>query len=117
MLVRNVRLHGKHKLANRWDPVVHVVVKHAGDLPVYTVKPEKQDGPQRTLHRDLLLPCGFLFSIDYEPDVAKPAKKRVTRQSLHEEDEECPENYQSSDEDDYGPQISDVSTLTSERFI
>ncbi|XP_072569287.1 uncharacterized protein [Paramormyrops kingsleyae] len=117
VLVRNVRLRGKHKLANRWDPVVHVVVKRAGELPVYTVKPEKQDGSQRTLHRDLLLPCGFLPSIDDEPDVAKPARKRVTRQSLHEEDEECPENYQSSDEDDYGPQISDVSTLTSGRFI
>lgn len=117
VLVRNVRLRGKHKLANRWDPVVHVVVKRAGELPVYTVKPEKQDGPQRTLHRDLLLPCGFLSPIDDEPDVAKPSKRRVTRQSLHEEDEECPENYQSSDENDHVLKISDVSTLTLERFI
>lgn len=27
---------------------------------MYVVTPENGDGPQRTLHRDLLLPCGFL---------------------------------------------------------
>lgn len=60
VLVRNVRIRGKHKLEDRWEPDVYVVVKCAGDLPVYTVKPETRDGPTRTLHRDLLLPCGFL---------------------------------------------------------
>lgn len=37
VLVRNVRLRGKHKLADRWEAEVHVVVSRAGDLPVYTV--------------------------------------------------------------------------------
>lgn len=32
VLVRNVRLHGKHKLADRWDLVVHIVVGRAGKL-------------------------------------------------------------------------------------
>lgn len=40
--------------------MVYVVVKSAGDLPIYTVKPETLDGPLRTLHRDLLLLCGFI---------------------------------------------------------
>uniref|UniRef100_A0A1A8PLB6 Gypsy retrotransposon integrase-like protein 1 n=2 Tax=Nothobranchius rachovii TaxID=451742 RepID=A0A1A8PLB6_9TELE len=60
VLVRNVRLRGKNKLADRWDSTVHVVVSQKANLPVYTVKPENQSGPARTLHRDLLLPCGFL---------------------------------------------------------
>ncbi len=119
VLVRNVRLRGKQKLADRWDSVVHVVVSRAGELPVYTVRAERQEGPLRTLHRNLLLSCGFLFSHDDsdDPHVVKPRKKRATRQSEDVENEECPENYQSSDEDDYIPQISDVSALTSEKLI
>ena len=66
VLVRNVRLRGKHKLADKWESDIYVVVKRAGELPVYTVKPEHRDGPLRTVHRDLLLPCGFLPSCDPE---------------------------------------------------
>lgn len=64
MLVRNVCLRGKHKLADKWEAVVHVVINQKEDLPVCTVKPENKDGPLRTLHQDLLLPCGFLL---YQP--------------------------------------------------
>uniref|UniRef100_A0A3B3I4L9 Gypsy retrotransposon integrase-like protein 1 n=1 Tax=Oryzias latipes TaxID=8090 RepID=A0A3B3I4L9_ORYLA len=60
VLVRNVKIRGKHKLADRWEHDVYVVVSRAGDLPVYVVQPESGGGPTRTLHRDLLLPCGFL---------------------------------------------------------
>lgn len=73
VLVRNVRLRGKHKLADRWEPTVYIVVKRAGTLPVYTVKPEHRDQPVRTLHRDLLLPCGFLPALVEAPS-AKPKK-------------------------------------------
>lgn len=59
VLVQNVRIRGKHKLADKWESEVYVVVKRADKLPVYTVHPETRDGPLRTLHRDLLLPCGF----------------------------------------------------------
>lgn len=118
VLVRNVRVRGKHKLADRWDPVVHIVVSRAGELPVYTVKPERQDGPLRTLHRDLLLPCGFLSPLmEDETDVTKPQRKRVTRQNRDEETDECQENYQSSDEDDYVPQFSEVPAIPTQRVI
>lgn len=40
VLVKIVRIRGKHKLADNWESTVHVVVKRASDLPVYTVKPE-----------------------------------------------------------------------------
>lgn len=59
-LVRNVRLRGKHKIADKWESTIYVVVKKAENLPVYTLRPENADKPFRTLHRDLLLPCGYL---------------------------------------------------------
>lgn len=60
VLVRNLSLRGKHKLADRWEKTVHTVVKRISESPIYIVKPEKSDGPHYTLHRDLLLPCRFL---------------------------------------------------------
>ncbi|XP_056307611.1 uncharacterized protein LOC130219290 [Danio aesculapii] len=81
VLVRNVRLRGKHKLADKWESEVYVVVKRAGDLPVYTVRPETKDSPLRTLHRDLLLPCGFLpaSEISSHPLTKPPSKPRTRR--------------------------------------
>ncbi|KAL1246828.1 hypothetical protein QQF64_034799 [Cirrhinus molitorella] len=82
VLVRNVRLRGKHKLADRWESEVYVVVNLAADLPVYTVCPERKDGPPCTLHRDLLLPCGFLPSPEVEiPRLDKSTTRPRTQQS------------------------------------
>lgn len=82
VLVRNVRLRGKHKLADKWESEVYVVVKRAADLPVYTVRPENKDGPLRVLHRDLLLPCGFLPIPEISsPTLTKPTSKSRTRQN------------------------------------
>ncbi|XP_030615062.1 uncharacterized protein LOC115801406 [Archocentrus centrarchus] len=89
VLVRNVKLRGKHKLADKWEEDVYIVLKRAGDMPVYTVKPESKDGPVRTLHRDLLLPCGFL-SAAAEPETVKSRtnKRPRTRQCPVVESEE-----------------------------
>lgn len=81
VLVRNLRLRSKHKLADRWEPTVYVVQKRAGELPVYTVCPEGQDGPLRTLHRDLLLPCGFLSEPAEEMVQPKSTRRPRTRQT------------------------------------
>lgn len=106
VLVRNVRLRGKHKLADKWEGTVHVVVNRRADLPVYTVKPENQDGPLRTLHRDLLLPCGFL-SLEADPPAVsnKPRTRPSTRQHPDlDPDEQEPEF--NSDEEDDNPTLS-----------
>lgn len=82
VLVRNVRLRGKNKLADKREADIHVVVKRACDLPVYTVKPESKQGPSRTLHRDLLLPCSFLSGATAEVSVparvSRPKTPRTT---------------------------------------
>lgn len=82
VLVRNVRLRGKHKLADRWETDMYVVLRQSGDIPVYVVRPETRDGPQRTLHRDLLLPCGFLpvTPVESETNTPKAVRRPRTRQ-------------------------------------
>lgn len=51
-----------NKIADRWSSTVYKVVKHIDNFPVYVVVPVNSEGPERTLHRDLLLPCGLLAS-------------------------------------------------------
>ncbi|KAL7872249.1 hypothetical protein SRHO_G00072320 [Serrasalmus rhombeus] len=78
VLVRNIGLRGKHKLADRWSQTIYRVVKRVGDNPVYVVTPLNAGGPERTLHRDLLLPCGFLPTHAAEPAQLK-TPETVTR--------------------------------------
>lgn len=47
-------------MADKWEKPIHIVVKRIDGGPVYVVKPERGSGRHCTLHRDLLLPCGFL---------------------------------------------------------
>lgn len=86
VLIRNVRLRGKHKISDKWEATVHVVVGRAGTLPVYTVKPENKEGPLRTLHRDLLLPCGYLPTEDGHP-VPQSSKRRPSTRANPSSDE------------------------------
>lgn len=103
ILVRNVKMRGKHKLADKWEGDVYVVLKKAGDMPVYTVKPEGKNGPARTLHRDLLLPCGFLpAAMTSEPVTQLPVRRPRTRQ--------CPASETEEEEEDSDSEI--VPTLT-----
>lgn len=79
---------------------VYVVIKKAGDLPVYTVQPEGKDGPLRTLHRDLLLPCGFLQEEDRTESVRqkKPYKPRTRANPGSGESESEFQNSESEDD-------------------
>ncbi|KAG1953791.1 interleukin-1 receptor accessory protein-like 1-A [Pimephales promelas] len=87
VLVRNVKLRGKHKLADKWEKEVYIVIEKAVDLPVYTVQSEGKDGPLRTLHRDLLLPCGYLReNTPEEPVRPKIPRKPRTRANPGTED-------------------------------
>ncbi|KAL1264214.1 hypothetical protein QQF64_004569 [Cirrhinus molitorella] len=96
VLVRNVRIRGKHKISDKWEPTVHVVVRRAGTLPVYTVRPETGDGPLRTLHRDLLFPCGYL---PVEGN-SEPVQKSVPRRPRTHATPVLEEENSSEEEDD-----------------
>lgn len=65
VLVRNVGLKGRNKLADRWKQEVYVVVSQPDEeVPVYQVKLEVGRGKHKTLHRNLLLPIGEIPIID-----------------------------------------------------
>lgn len=73
VLVRNVGLKGKHKLADKWarDPYV-VVSQPNSDIPVFKVKKEHGGDKIKTLHRNMLLPISYIPSV-------KDTKQRVTK--------------------------------------
>ncbi|XP_077864572.1 uncharacterized protein LOC144350093 [Saccoglossus kowalevskii] len=57
VLVKNVNLRGKTKIADRWEQEPYRVLSIPNpDLPVYVVKQE-HSGKERTLHRNLLKHC------------------------------------------------------------
>lgn len=64
-----------------------MVVKKAETLPVYTLRPENSDKPLRTLHRDLLLPCGYLPAVSQIQPHPTPPNKSVKQVSPPPEDE------------------------------
>ena len=67
VLVRNLApRQAPHKLHSYWEDKVHVVVSRKDDSPVCVVKPEVGTGRERTLHRNLLLPCSMLIDTDVE---------------------------------------------------
>ena len=57
VLIRNVGLKGKHKLADRWNKEIHVVISQPDPfIPVFQVKRERGARGVKTLQRNLLLP-------------------------------------------------------------
>ena len=59
VLVRNVSIRGKNKLADKWEKIPYLVIEQPSKgIPVYKVKHENGTGGIRTLHRNLLLPIG-----------------------------------------------------------
>ena len=57
VLIRNVSLKGKNKLADKWEKAVYLVVKQRNkQIPVNVVKREHGICVSKMLHRNLLLP-------------------------------------------------------------
>ena len=57
VLIRNVGLKGKNKLADKWEKDVYLVVEQPNkEIPVYIVKREHGRCNTKMLHRNLLLP-------------------------------------------------------------
>lgn len=77
VLVKNVSIRGKQKLADRWEKDPYVVVRQPNsDIPVYEVKREgTRFKKSKTLHRNLLLPFMsttdvLTLSTNTEPDLS-----------------------------------------------
>ena len=71
VLVRHVGLHGKHKLAGRWEHKPYIVREQPNpDIHVYTVQEEGSRKKPRTLHRNLLLPFMGLPCLDRSESIS-----------------------------------------------
>ena len=56
VLVKNVNLKGKHKLADKWNSTLYMITSQPNiDIPVFVVSAEDGSG-ERVLHRNMLLP-------------------------------------------------------------
>ena len=94
---------GKHKLSDRWEEEVYVVIGQMDpDLPVYDVKKENnpRGGRSRRLHRNHLLPIGCLQDVIEAREMVKGGNSAA---SDNEEDDE------GDDEQDWQLQMSDAS--------
>lgn len=90
VLVRNVGICGK------WSKMVYRIVKQIDNSPVYVVAPVVSVGPERTLHRDLLLPCEFLSSCVDESTSAESQSSEIssaTQDAARDEVDDVPEHF------------------------
>ncbi|XP_071951656.1 uncharacterized protein [Antedon mediterranea] len=103
VMVRNFGLKGKNKLADKWKSHPYIVVDKLPNLPVYKVTPEKDRDVVKTLHRDHLLPIGYLTGV--EEITTKPTKvhkpKTRSHQKINNNIQDTSDDSESdSDEDD-----------------
>lgn len=78
VLVRNRGITGKHKLQDRWNSLPYIVIAKLPNLPVYRVKPERGTGIVKTIHRDHLLPIGYLVRMTAQSERTAQPKKPMT---------------------------------------
>lgn len=79
VLIRNLGLQGKHKLADRWSSVPYIVESQMPNLPVFRLRPEDGDGPVKILHRNHLLPVSHKLRSHPRPNVEEEMPKRSVR--------------------------------------
>lgn len=91
---------------------MYKVLARMADLPVYKVQPTGEDGPTRTLHRDLLLPCGDMS----EAEETEPARTKVRRPRTRHSHPQLSEEHSES-EDDSAIYPIQSSVIPEERFV
>ena len=99
VLVKNVRMDKKQKLADRWLRDVYVVTSQPNpDIPVFHVKPERGVGLDRVLHRNILLPFHSIPACDDTMQYQKSGNRHRQQGSGRLKDFEHSEESDSTDE-------------------
>ncbi|CAI5657555.1 unnamed protein product [Oreochromis niloticus] len=102
VLVRNLGLTGKHKLQDRWNSLPYIVIAKLPNLPVYCVKPERGTGIVRTVHRDHLLPIGYMVRMSAPSEkTVQPKRPRTRAQQVRCENESQTQDLEHLSEDDW----------------
>ncbi len=96
VLVKNLSIRGKQKLADRWESTPYIVTRKIPDLPVYVVQPER-GGRERTLHRNLLLPFNAIPKKEQRPIIPRGTIQPNTIPNSSTEDSQVDEDDQEDD--------------------
>ena len=101
VLVRNVGLKGKQKLADIWEKNTYIVKRQiAPDIPVYEVRQEGSTKRSRTLHRNILLPFDGL-PVSEEPTMHIRDKPRPVQPKSRSEESDWSTSDPSSSDENY----------------
>ena len=105
VLVRNVGLRGKQKIADRWQEDVYVVVgKPNEEIPVFEVRRENGKQGVKTLHRNLLFPVTSLTEETLvpppQPPQAAPRRKGPVARTVTPAKSSSESSTDSSDSED-----------------
>ncbi len=79
VLLRNLGVTGKHKLKCKWRSSPYIVMEKLPNLPVYKIKPERGMGAEKTIHRNHLLPIGYLVRLPVDEKEVGSQHRPVTR--------------------------------------
>ena len=77
VLIQNVGLQGRQKLADKWQKQPYIVTSQPiPDIPIYEVKRENGHSKPKLLHRNMLLPFVGLPCPTDEEELGKPLRDR-----------------------------------------
>ena len=80
VLLKRVGFTGKHKLENRWEEEVYVILEQPHEnIPVYRIQREDGKGRVKTVHRNLLFPLALPVGTDQK------TTKAISRNDPHVE--------------------------------
>ena len=110
VLVHNLGITGKHKLQDRLNSLPYVVLAKLHNLPVYRVKPERGTGSVKTVHRDHLLPIGYLVRMPAPSErkaqtstpLTRAQKARMDNESQTQTSEHLNQEYLTSESEEEG---------------
>ncbi len=124
VLIRNLGLKGKQKLADRWSANPYVVGSQLPSVPVYRLKPVDGNGPVRVMNRNHLLPAQEVRlspQVDLNPTPSPRALRRREAKENHKtaKSEKSPlvvdafsRDFNSSDsESEFGFYAEDVANI------
>lgn len=87
VLIRNLGLKGKQKLADRGSANPCVVESQLPGIPVYRLKPADVDGPAKVMHRNYIFPQGqevrLSSQVDLRPTPSPRALRRWRAKEMH----------------------------------
>uniref|UniRef100_A0A8C5PK00 Gypsy retrotransposon integrase-like protein 1 n=1 Tax=Leptobrachium leishanense TaxID=445787 RepID=A0A8C5PK00_9ANUR len=74
VLLKNLGVAARHKLADRWSSQVYIVCKQLPGIPVYQIRPDGKAGPLKNWHRNHLLPLreAVRMPVGDEPPLPNP---------------------------------------------